>query len=77
MLIWQMEKLDENLPMELEDILNKNLCNESDLTAVSHDAVKSDSMVEDRRDIPIPAETQVIVITYHLELYCWVLACSK
>lgn len=66
MVIWQMEKLDENLPIELEDILNRKVGTETELAFVRQDAVKSDSIIEDHKASMVPAGTQVIVSTLNL-----------
>lgn len=59
-LLHKMEKLDENLPIELEDILNRKVGTETELAFVRQDAVKSDSLIEDHKASMVPAGTQVI-----------------
>lgn len=56
-----MKKLDENLPTELEEILNRTIDNETEPLITTQDADKSDILKECKPPL-VPAEIEVVII---------------
>lgn len=56
-----MKKLDENLPTELEDILNRKFDTETETLFSIQDADKSDVLKEFKAP-PVPAKIEVVII---------------
>lgn len=64
-----MKKLDENLPADLEDILDRKFDTETEPLSAGQDAEKSDLLEECKAPL-VPAEVEVVIIPQTSLLEC-------